>query len=44
MRGQHRQGYLVGLAREIRPTNAMLGDDLDVRVVLGDRLVEAVLR
>ena len=38
-----RRGHLVGVAGEVRPADALLGDDLDVGIVLGDRLLEGVV-
>ena len=43
MRGQHRASRLLGVAREVGTADALLGDDLDVGIVLGDRLLDSVV-
>ena len=43
MLGQDCAGRLFGVAREVRTADALLGDDLDVRILLLDRLLEAVV-
>ncbi len=41
--GDHRAGHPLGVAREVRPADALLGDDLDVGKVLDEGLLEAVV-
>src|SRR5689334_4879270 len=38
VRGEHRGGCLLGVAREVGPADALLGHDLDVGIVLERRL------
>ena len=43
MFSQHRARRLLRVAREVRSADALFGDDLDVGIVLRNRLLEAVI-